>query len=131
MAREPKYGVTINGWERLLASLEVNGKDFPQFEGHRAQLAGLLQEVKDAAAQQAAMAAGKQDATKRLQSILSNGRKLATLLRVAVKHHYGNKAEKLVEFDLQPLRVRRRPATDGTETPPPAPAKTEVPADLK
>jgi hypothetical protein len=126
MAREPKYGVTINGWERLLASLEANGKDFPQFEGHRAQLADLLQDVKEASAKQAAMAAAKQDATKRVQSVLTEGRKLATLLRVAVKHHYGNRAEKLVEFDLQPLRLRRRPSSDGAE--PPA---TEAPADLK
>jgi hypothetical protein len=131
MAREPKYGVTINGWERLLASLEANAKDFPQFEGHRAQLADLLREVKEASAQQVAMAAAKQDATKRVQSVLTEGRKLATLLRVAVKQHYGNKAEKLVEFDLKPLRIRRRTNPDGIDAPgTPTPAKTETPVDV-
>lgn len=29
MAREPKYGVTLNGWDRLLAALEANAAEFP------------------------------------------------------------------------------------------------------
>ena len=42
MAREPKYGVTLNGWERLLASCEANAKDFPQLETYRALLLTML-----------------------------------------------------------------------------------------
>lgn len=43
MAREPQYGVTLNGWERLLASLEANAQDFPQLEPYRAQLQTMLE----------------------------------------------------------------------------------------
>jgi hypothetical protein len=35
MAREPQYGVTINGWERLLAALAANSQDLPHLEAHR------------------------------------------------------------------------------------------------
>ncbi|HEX9942190.1 MAG TPA: hypothetical protein VGG03_09255 [Thermoanaerobaculia bacterium] len=135
MAREPKYGVTLNGWEGLLASLEANAPDFPQLESYRAQLAGMLGQAREAASQQAALAAGKQEATRRLQTLLGDGRKLATLLRNAIRQRYGDKAEKLTEFGLQPFRGRPRPAAEPTAKPPevqppatpspPMPAETE------
>lgn len=126
MAREPKYGVTLNGWERLLASMEANAQEFPQFDAYRAKLKTMLETAREISAQQTAMAASKQDATKRLQEMLVDGRKLATFLRTGVRQHFGNRSEKLVEFDLQPLRTRVRktaqvPAVKPpTPTPPPA-----------
>lgn len=137
MAREPKYGVTLNGWERLLASLEANKDAFPQLDVYRAQLAAMLAQAREASAEQAAMAASKQQATQRLQTLLADGRKLATVLRTGVRQHYGNRAEKLVEFDLQPLRSRTRVATTGvkppTVTPPPpaTPGTSVPPTDTK
>jgi hypothetical protein len=125
MAREPKYGVTLNGWERLLASLEVNAPDFPQLESYRTQLKAMLEAARESAAHQAAMAATKQEATKRLQGTLADGRKLANFLRNGVRQHYGNRAEKLVEFDLKPLRPKARTPVEVTKppaTPPPATA---------
>jgi hypothetical protein len=68
VAREPKYGVTLNGWERLLASLEVNAPDFPQLESYRTRLKAMLEAARESAAHQAAMAATKQEATKRLST---------------------------------------------------------------
>ena len=125
MAREPKYGVTLNGWERLLASLEVNAPDFPQLESYRTQLKAMLEAARESAAHQAAMAATKQEATKRLQGTLADGRKLANFLRNGVRQHYGNRAEKLVEFDLKPLRPKIRTTAEVTKppaAPPPATA---------
>ncbi len=119
MAREPQYGVTINGWERLLVPLETNKQDLPHLETHRALLAGMVTQAREISAQQAAMAASKQEATKRLQALLVEGRKLATFLRTGVRQQYGNRSEKLVEFDLQPLRARSRKET---ESPKPVPA---------
>jgi hypothetical protein len=125
MAREPKYGITLNGWERLLASLEANGQDFPQFESYRTQLKAMLTAARETSAQQAAMAATKQEASKRLQAMLADGRKLANFLRNGVRQRYGNRAEKLVEFDLKPLRSKARTAVEVAKppaTPPPATA---------
>ena len=118
MAREPQYGVTLNGWERLLLSLEANKNDFPQLETYRALLATALQQVRETSAEQAALIASKQDATQRLQKLIADGRKVATLLRTALRQHYGNRSEKLVEFDLQPLRARPRPVTTVPPTTP-------------
>ncbi|HKI02071.1 MAG TPA: hypothetical protein VKK31_08830 [Thermoanaerobaculia bacterium] len=117
MAREPQYGVTLNGWERLLISLEANATDFPQLEVYRALLASMLAQAKEASAQQAVMAASKQGATKRLKEMLGDGRKIATVLRTSVRQLYGNRSEKLVEFDLQPLRARIRKAVQPKEPP--------------
>ena len=125
MAREPKYGVTLNGWERLLASLEVNTQDFPQFESYRTQLKAMLEAARESAAHQAAMAATKQEATKRLQGTLADGRKLANFLRNGIRQRYGNRAEKLVEFDLKPLRPKLRTPVEVAKppaTPPPTTA---------
>ena len=125
MAREPKYGVTFNGWDRLVASLEANTQDFPQLETYRAQLLERLAQAREIQSLQAAMAASKQDASQRLKTVLGEGRKLANFLRSGVRQRYGNRAEKLVEFDLQPLRARtrfvqvRKPAV-----PAPTPEKT-------
>jgi hypothetical protein len=118
--------VTLNGWERLLASLEANAQEFPQFETYRAQLKAMLETAREISAHQTAMAASKQDATKRLQGTLVDGRKLANFLRNGVRQHFGNRSEKLVEFDLKPLRARKaaQPPTvkPPTPTPPPTPS---------
>ncbi|HEX4494506.1 MAG TPA: hypothetical protein VIE43_02465 [Thermoanaerobaculia bacterium] len=116
MAREPKYGVTLNGWERLLASLEANAADFPQLDTYRDQLKTMLDNARDASAHQTAMLAAKQEETRRLQGVLVDGRKLATFLRNGVRQRYGNRAEKLVEFDLAPLRTKGR-APEPTKPP--------------
>jgi hypothetical protein len=127
MARELKYGVTLNGWERLLASLEANAPDFPQFESYRVQLKAMLEAARESSAHQAAMAATKQEATKRLQGTLAEGRKLANFLRNGVRQQYGNRAEKLVEFDLKPFRAKVRTTAEVAKppvTPPPTPHPT-------
>jgi hypothetical protein len=121
MAREPKYGVTLNGWERLLASMEANAQEFPQFETYRVQLKTMLETAREISAQQTAMAASKQDATKRLQGMLVDGRKLANFLRNGVRQHFGNRSEKLVEFDLSPLRTRVRKTAQVPAVKPPTP----------
>ena len=124
MAKELKYGVTLNGWESLLASLVANGGDFPQLEMYRQQLAAILAQARQATLEQAAMAASKQDASQRLKSLLAEGRKLATFLRGGVRQRYGNRAEKLVEFNLQPFRGRPRKTVEVKGEPP----KTETPS---
>lgn len=77
MAREPKYGVTINGWERLLVAFAANAGDLPHLDEYRVQLERAIDQLREAAAQQAALRAGKQEASRRVQSLLVNGRKVA------------------------------------------------------
>src|SRR6478609_8844614 len=121
MAREPKYGVTLNGWDRLLAALEANAAEFPQFDSYREALKAKIAAAQEASSQQTALAASKQETTKRLQGALVEGRKLANFLRNGVRQHFGNRAEKLTEFDLKPLRSRaRQPKVSPPEVKPPS-----------
>ena len=126
MAREQKYGSTLNGWAHLLTSIEANPEDFQALERYRQELAAMLEGAREAIAQQTAMAAAKQQASQRLQVLLVNGRKLATFLRNGVRRQYGEKSEKLVEFGLQPFRGRPRLTPEATKPPaPPAPAEPQ------
>ncbi|HSG41060.1 MAG TPA: hypothetical protein VLE27_15590, partial [Thermoanaerobaculia bacterium] len=94
----------------LATSLEANTADLQHLEAHRARLAELLNRAQALSSQQAALTASKQEVSKELLGVIAEGRKLATFLRVGVRQHYGTRAEKLVEFGLQPFRGRRRPA---------------------
>lgn len=72
----------------------------------------ILDQIKGFAAEQAALTASRQIATSRVEYLLAQGRKLATVLRTSVREHYGNRSEKIAEFGLQPLRPRPRRSTD-------------------
>jgi hypothetical protein len=121
MANET-FGESIGGWQELTTSLAANAADLAHLGSHGAHLGELLREAQDLTAQQAVLTASKQEASKKLKAVIEEGRKVATFLRVGVKQHYGNRAEKLVEFGLRPFRGRRRPtAAEPTivKTPPP------------
>jgi hypothetical protein len=115
-------GETLSGWQELASSLSANAAEIPHLEGHRTRLADLLKQAQDLTTQQAALAASKQEVSKKLQGVMDEGKKLATFLRVGVRQHYGARAEKLVEFGLRPFRGLRRKQTDPStpETKPPA-----------
>ena len=59
-----------------------------------------------------------------LKASLTEGERLANVLQLAVKQHYGIRSEKLAEFGLQPFRGRIRKA----KTPDPAPQTPTTPA---
>ena len=123
MARDPQYGVTINGWERLVVPMEANAQDFPHLEAQRQELEAILTEVREVSAQQTALTAAKQERTKRLQTLLVEGRKLATFLRNGIRQRYGDRSEKLVEFDLKPFRGRVRPPAEPAKPAPTTPVE--------
>jgi hypothetical protein len=127
MANET-YGETFTGWQDLTTSLAANASDLPHLDAHRARLAELLKSAQDLTARQAALTASKQEISKQLLDVVGEGRKLAAFLRAGVKQHYGNRAEKLVEFRLRPFRGRKRTEPDaGSPDPEPAPAPQTKP----
>ena len=97
---------------------ELETTAFPSLEA-------LLDQARSAFSDKAAHAAAKQTATRQLDHSLSEGLRLATVLRLAVKAHYGIRSEKLVEFGLQPFRGR--PAAE-VEEPTPPPVEEEPPS---
>lgn len=125
MATETTSKGKLGDLERLVASLTANAADIPHLEMSRTQLGALLNEAREAADLQALHTAGKQEASQQLRTALTEGMRLANVLRLAVKQHYGIRSEKLAHFGLQPFRGRPRKAKPAPEEPkPPVPPET-------
>lgn len=120
------YADIVAEWERLAVSMATNAGELPQLEPYRLKLQTLLEEARDLARQQAALTASRQDVTKRLQTSLTQGKRLATLVRIGVREHYGIDSEKLVEFGVPPFRGRNRTKKEvpAPTTPNPTPSQT-------
>jgi hypothetical protein len=123
MARETTQRGKLGELEQLVAALSNNSAELPQLELSRLALADLLSQARSAFNDQAVHTAARQAATRELDVSLTEALRLATVLRLAVKQHYGIRSEKLVEFGLQPFRGR--PVPEAEE---PAPPVEEPPA---
>jgi hypothetical protein len=123
-----RYADHIKEWEEITASAAANASELPQLELLRVALEKLLQEARDLTKQQAALQAGKQESSKRLQAVMREGKKVATVMRGGLKQHYGNRAEKLVEFGLQPFRGRKAKPAETPDVPPPQSVESPQPA---
>ena len=130
------YAVTKQKLELRIKAGAANIDEIPILKDPLAKASALLPLFDDLAAQQASFTASRQDVSKRLAEVADEAQKLLTLVDVAVRQHYGNRSEKLVEFGQQPFRSKPRPrlGPDGQplkrkrgskETQPPVPASNE------
>jgi tryptophanyl-tRNA synthetase len=102
-------------------TVRANSAALPHLEMPVAQLEALLAQGLDLTKEQAVFRASKQEKTQQLQTVLTEGTRLATLLRNALKQHYGPTSEKLAEFGLKPFRGRKaRQAPEPDPDPDPA-----------
>jgi hypothetical protein len=113
----------VGSLQRLQGKLDANSADLPHLEAPRAQLRAMLTRFEELSKQQGAMRAGKQEASKEMRTIVTEGQRLGNGMRRMVQIHYGPRSEKLAEFDLQPFRGRKAkaPVPETPETPAPAP----------
>ena len=121
------FGEVAAHWGQLSSGLKANAADLPHLEGHRVQLEAIVTQAQDVLSQQKAQTASKQDLSRQVEALLDQGSKIASFLRHGVKQHFGNRSEKMVEFDLLPFRGRpqtAKPPVITTKAPAPA-AKTE------
>jgi hypothetical protein len=102
------YPITQKRMELRSKALATNTEEIPHLQAPRVRLEAMSAELKDLTAQQASLTAAKQDVSKRIAELVQAARKLLTFLDVGVKEHYGNRAEKLVEFGLLPFRSQPR-----------------------
>jgi hypothetical protein len=131
MAKETTMNGRLGHLRRLASAMATNKEELQHLEPSRARFEAVLTQTLEATDRQALHTAGKQEATQQLKSLLAEGERLATILRLAVKQHFGIRAEKLAEFGLQPFRgrVRKAPAQpEEPQTPPPAPVEPKRPA---
>lgn len=108
MGKERTYLGKLGSWQRLITTLLANMESLAHTEVPRAKLEALLAQAVEIAKQQGALTASKQELSKQLQGIISDGERTATALRVLIKEHYGPRSEKLAEFGMQPFRGRTR-----------------------
>jgi hypothetical protein len=133
VVRQTTQAGMVGDWRHLNTSAKANSIELAHLEGTRERFEVVLTKVEDVVKQQAALAASKQEMSKQLKELLSEGQRLATVLRRAITVHYGSRAEKLTEFRLQPFRGRRVEKQQEPETKPPAstdPTPTPTPTPL-
>jgi hypothetical protein len=127
MSRETTNAGKLGKLQRLSSALAANGGEIPHLEASRAMFDALLAKAQDAAKQQAAFTASKQEASKQLKTLLTEGERMANVLQLSVKQFFGIRSEKLAEFGLQPFRGRTK-AKPAPETPEPVPPPAVTPA---
>jgi hypothetical protein len=126
MVRESTNAGMLGQLVRLNAALAANAEELAHLEGIRVRFDKLVTEAQAISQQQAALMASKQEASKRMLTLLTEGLRVATGLERLLIEQYGSRSEKLVEFGLQPFRGRKRKEPqEEPETPQPAPPVLE------
>jgi hypothetical protein len=101
------YAEFFRGWERLSEKVLANKDDLAQLEPYRAQLEAELAGAKEANSRQVFHQAEASQATRDLEGFLGRGNDLAVRINDGIRFTYGNRAEKLKEFGLNPRRPRK------------------------
>jgi predicted lysophospholipase L1 biosynthesis ABC-type transport system permease subunit len=114
-----RQGQQFKEWKAVAMGTAANAAELPPTEIQRTALEGVIGEVDQILAEQAAFRASKQTTSRRLQTLVNQGAKLSTVLKAIAKQHYGHGNEKLVEFGIQPLRSRPKPTVVPPTAPPP------------
>jgi hypothetical protein len=118
MAKEKTVKGRLEGIRRVIPPLVANRADLPHLEVGLTQLSDQVKLAEDAVERQALHTAAKQEASRQFRTAIAEGERVANVLRVALKQHYGIRSEKLAEFGLQPFRGRK---TKKTAEPPTTP----------
>ena len=126
MAKERTVKGRLGRLLRLLARLNGNREELQHLEASRTRFEAMVAQVQELADRQAVHTAAKQDASQQLQAIFTETERMATVLQLAVKQHFGIRSEKLAEFGLQPFRGRTRKVP--TEEPQSSAPSPEEPA---
>jgi hypothetical protein len=93
--------------QTFAAAIAANTAELPHLEKSCLQYVEMVGNLQGIAKEQAALVASKQEASKQFRTLLLDCQRLATVLRVAIKQHYGIRSEKLAEYNLQPFRGRK------------------------
>jgi hypothetical protein len=127
LAYESTKAAKLGSLQQFATAIAANAAELPQLEKSTLQFVEMVGTLQGIAKEQAALVASKQEASKQFQTLLIECQRLASVLRAAIKQHYGIRSEKLAEYNLQPFRGRktgekRRPK--GTQ-PEPVPVQPE------
>lgn len=93
--------------QQLATSIAANIPELPHLEKSGLLYVEMVNNLQGISKQQATLVASKQEASKQFRTLLLECQRLASVLRGAIKQHYGIRSEKLAEFNLQPFRGRK------------------------
>lgn len=127
MGRETRSAGIMGDLQRLSVTMEANKDLLPNLEPFRLKLTGIVVQIFDVAKLQSAHKAGKQESAKQLRKLLTEGNRVADLVRTGVRDHFGPEDEKVAEFGVQPFRGLKTKTKTPTPTPAPAPSPTPAP----
>ena len=99
---------TLGELQRFKEAMSANVNELKPYEETRLKFEGLVTQAQGLTQEQAALTASKQETSKKLKAVLGEAQRVATVLRFAVREHFGRDTEKLVEFGLQPFRGKAR-----------------------
>jgi hypothetical protein len=130
MPNNSSYADLVRDLDRLLEAFKDNAEILAPAEQQRAALQVSLDRMKDLKARQDSCAAKRQEATQELAHLMLEAREDARRLRGMVKGLLGTKNERLVQFQVAPLRSRPRLAAAKLKPLPP-PQPVEKPAEAE
>lgn len=115
------YADLVRDADRLLRGWEDNLPAVAPAAAQRDALEASLASLQDVKARQDSFAAQRQQATQELNQLMLQVREDARRLRGMVKGLLGTKNERLVQFQVAPVRSRPRLTVEPTPPPPPPP----------
>jgi hypothetical protein len=107
MSYESTNVAKLGALQQFATSIAANTSEVPHLEKAGLQFVEMVSNLQGMAKQQATLVASKQEASKQFRTLLLECQRLASVLRGAIKQHYGIRSEKLAEFNLQPFRGRK------------------------
>jgi hypothetical protein len=99
-------------WEALVAALTARAAEVPQLEASRRKLEQLVAQYREVLPRHKELTASKQELSQQLEQLSNEARKVATVLKVSVKEHFGSRSERLLEFGIPPFRGLSRKKGD-------------------
>lgn len=108
----------LRDWTLLLDAAQRSPEVADGIETERKSLANALEQVTTLKARQDELTALRQQVTQELKAALVHGKDAAIQFRAVVKAKFGPRTERLVHFNMVPIRKRRKKAegekpTDG------------------
>jgi hypothetical protein len=104
----------LQGWDLLSGNLKKNTQELPQLQELGSELFDIREETLRLSAEHKKLQAETQIASRKLQETVQKGKSLERRLRSHLKGVYGDRAEALIKFGIQPRRdPRRKKGTEG------------------
>lgn len=121
MSSGQTFAQEMGDWEALRTAAHDNAPNLPDAQRALAAFEDIMVQVQEMKARQRSLTAARQETTQLLGKLMVDGRDLAMRLQAVVKSNLGPKSERLVQFNIAPLRKRKGKSKDGKPetTPPP------------